>query len=103
MSTELEDLERRVELLEGQLASAEYRLDLNQMHLDIVTGWRQVEREAGESATAVVQDVKLDAPDVRFGQLESMLRQVLLHQSDHAAGLKRVTRSVRILVERKTS
>src|SRR5580698_2662225 len=75
MNTELEDLERRVELLEGRLASIEHRLDAHQIHLDIVTDWHQAEREAGPSASAVDQEPRSDTPDAHFGRVESMLRQ----------------------------
>jgi|HubBroStandDraft_3_1064219.scaffolds.fasta_scaffold486011_1 hypothetical protein len=103
MNTELEDLERRVELLEGRLASIEHRLDAHQIHLDIVTDWHQAEREAGPSASAVDQEPRSDTPDAHFGRVESMLRQMLLYQADQAAGLRKVTRSVQILAERKAS
>jgi hypothetical protein len=103
MSTELEDLERRVELLEGQLASAEHRLYISEMHLEIVSSWHQQEREAGRLASAVGQEAGPQTPDAHFGRIESMLRQVLLYQGDHAADIRRVRSFVRILVGRGTS
>ncbi|MGH3253534.1 MAG: hypothetical protein ACRDOI_45990 [Trebonia sp.] len=106
MSIELEDLERRVELLEGQLASVEYRLDISQMHLEVVTGWRQADREAGKPGKppgAVDQEAGPDTPDANVGRVESMLRQVLSRQIDHAAGLRTLARSVRLLAERNAS
>jgi hypothetical protein len=47
--------------------------------------------------------IELDPPDVNFGRLESMLRQVLSRQIDHAAGLRRLAHSVQIIAERKAS
>lgn len=103
MDTELEDLQRRVEILEGQLASVEHRLDTTQLHLEIVTDWRRAERVASDPTSVVDQDAESDNPDPRFGRIESMLRSVLLRQADHAAALRSAARSVQTLVERRAS
>jgi hypothetical protein len=103
MSAGLEDLERRVEILEGQLASMERRLDTYQVHLDIVTDWRQAEREADKSTSAVGQESSPTTMDGHFGRVESMLRQMLVHQADHGAGLRKVACSVQTLMEMKAS
>lgn len=73
------------------------------MHLEIVTGWRQAEQDAKKPASAIDQDEKLGGSDLRFGRVESMLRSLLLHQGDQAADLRRVLRSLQILVERRVS
>ncbi len=103
MDTEVQELRRRVEHLEEHLGSVEHRLDISQMQLEIVTGWRQAEHDAKKPAGAVDQEEKLGSSDLRFGRVESMLRSVLLHQGDQAADLRRTLRSLQILVERKVS
>jgi hypothetical protein len=103
MYTEVEDLRRRVEILEGQVASMEHRLDTTELHLEIVTDWRRAERVASEPAGVDDQEAESDTPDPRFGRIESMLRSVLLRQADHAAALRMVDHSVQRLVERKVS
>jgi hypothetical protein len=101
MDTEVEELQRRVEILERQCALMEHRLDFAELHLEIVTDWRHAERVASEPAGATDQETGADSPDPRFGRIESMLRSVLLRQADHAAALRTAARSVQLLVERR--
>jgi hypothetical protein len=81
----------------------EHRLDTTQLHLEIVTDWRRAERVASEPTGVIDQEMESDTPDPRFGRIESMLRSVLPRQTDHAAELRRVSRSVQLLAERRAS
>jgi len=103
MDTEVADLNRKVGDLEGQVSWLEHRLNLCQMHLEIVTGWRKADREAGKPTRPVGQEGGFDTADPHFGRVESMLRSVLEHQGDHAADIRRVLRSLHVLAGREAS
>jgi len=96
MEKEVADLKQRLEGLERQVSWLEHRLNLSQMHLEIVTGWRQADREAGKPSGPVDHQGGFDTADPHFGRVESMLRLVLEHQGDHAADIRRVLRSLHL-------
>ena len=104
MTEELEDLRRRVDQLERHLGILEYRLNYDEMHLEMATGWRQPARadRGGESAGDGGRSAE-PAQDLRSGQVESLMRSVLLHQNDHTSDLRKAIGYLQILVERKVN
>jgi hypothetical protein len=104
VSEELDDLRQRVERLEEQLGTLEYRLTLDEMNLEIMTVSRRAARSSTGAGSEPAGDVGQDAElsrDPHFGRIESMLRSVLLHQGSHTADLRSAVRHLQILVERK--
>jgi hypothetical protein len=97
MDKEVADLKRTLEGLEKQVSWFEHRLNLSQIHLEIVTGWRQAEREAGSRPGSMGHEGGFDTADPHFARVESMLRLVLEHQGDQAADIRRVLRSLHLV------
>ena len=56
--------------------------------------------QGGEPASDASRNAE-PAQDPRFGQVESMMRSVLLHQNDHTSDLRKAIGYLQILVERK--
>ena len=104
MSTELEDLEQRVELLEGHLHQLELRLNYDDMRHQILSAAR-LPSPAGDGRDTAPDGsaghLEVGAQEHELGRLEALLGSILINQGEHAAKLRRALDRLQILVERK--
>jgi hypothetical protein len=104
MSTEIEDLERRVDRLEKTTDSLQSMLELVGMHMEVMNAWRadlaSKDRLARQTAFAP-DDIALS--NIALRGFEPMLRAVLLRQDLHTADLALAARQLRTLVGRNGS
>jgi hypothetical protein len=106
MSTELEDLERRVEQLEGHMHQLELRLNYDDMRHQILSAIRTpVGADAGQPGETPgdVSGHQEGEPgqDHNLGRLEAMVRSVLFNQGQHTSDLRRARSYLEILVRGK--
>lgn len=101
MSTEIENLDRRVDRLEKTTNSLESMLELVGMHMDVMNAGRadlaSKERVAGQTALPP-DDVAVS--NIALRGFEPMLRAVLLRPNLHTADLALAARQLQTLVER---
>jgi hypothetical protein len=107
MSTELEDLRRRVEQLEEHTHLLERRLNCDDMRHEILYAVRvpaSIDGGRGKTSGDLASQEEGDSgQDLKVGRLEAMTRSMLLNQGDHAADLRKALSYLKMLVERKAS
>ncbi len=98
MSTELEDLEERVEHLEKILDTLQSRFDMFQVHLQILSDRRPPKPSddvAGPQASRPGEDVTLT-------QIDARLRSMILNQGQHTSDLRSAVQYLKELAGRQS-
>jgi hypothetical protein len=104
MSTEIEDLERRVDRLDKTTDLLQSMLELAGMHMEVMNAWRaDLASKDRLARQAAFPPDDIAVSNIALRGFEPMLRAVLLRQDLHTADLALAARQLQMLVERDGS